>query len=162
MAGNRFTVMAGKVRATLRLLLLTFLTVESIGEAQTLSKQAHIKQVSSSSLFQTLRVRCHIGGISGYENLHKISPKVELSYQDFVILVGLGSSCDTILNLEFFPPKFELIYCLKDIFYTRKYPLRGYFLAPPGRRKRITMKFDRDVTLRDVTDTEIRTERRVS
>ena len=36
--------------------------------------------------------------------------------------------------------------------HTRKYPLRGYFLAPPGRRKRITLKFDRDVTWRDVTD----------
>ena len=43
--------------------------------------------------------------------------KVELLYRDFVILVGSGSGVDTILNLEFFPPKFELIYYLKDIFY---------------------------------------------
>ena len=52
------------------------------------------------------------------------------------------------------------------IFHTRKYLLRGYFLAPPGRRKRITLKFDqsvtwRYVTWRDVTITDIRTERRV-
>ena len=50
--------------------------------------------------------------------------------------------------------------------YTRKYPLRGYFLAPPGQRKRITLKFDQSVTLRDVTwryvtETDIRTERHV-
>ena len=33
--------------------------------------------------------------------------KVELSYQDFVILVGPGSGCDTILN---FPLKCLLLY----------------------------------------------------
>ena len=43
--------------------------------------------------------------------------KVESLYRDFVILVGAGSGCDTILNLEFFPPKFELIYYFKEIFY---------------------------------------------
>ena len=43
--------------------------------------------------------------------------KVELLHRDFVILVGTGSGCDTILNLEFFPPKFELIYYCKHIVY---------------------------------------------
>ena len=29
--------------------------------------------------------------------------------------------------------------------YTRKYPLRGYFLAPPGRRKRVTLKREKKI-----------------
>ena len=60
---------------------------------------------------------------------------------------------------------------MSSICITRKYPLRGYCLAPPeGRGDRIGQQANvtlrdvtlRDVTLRDITDTEIRTERRGS